>query len=308
MWVDRRRLFATTGLAAAVAFPVLLCVASGLDSGISATQAIFIAKLLCVWLATMTVVRFTYGLAAGGAAGGTARARRILLLGDARQTASIKDRLRPRRGVSFEPVRLHATTLSWPLLRQNRIWGIVVADDPGDAAMLPLLDCKLRGMKVFSAAAFHEIYLGRIDLDTLTANDLLMTHGFVGGGLAPLMKRLGDIIVGLADAGMALPLMLLTALAIKLDSPGPVFYRQQRAGLYGKPFTLLKFRSMTADAEEGGNPRWAQQQDPRITRVGRFIRPMRIDELPQLINVLRGEMSMIGPRPERPHFVEQLAR
>ncbi len=93
-----------------------------------------------------------------------------------------------------------------------------------------------------------------------------------------------------------------------MDSPGPVLYRQQRVGLHGEPFTLLKFRSMTNDAEQGGNPLWASQQDPRITRVGSLIRPMRIDELPQLINVLRGEMSMIGPRPERPHFVEQLAR
>ena len=107
---------------------------------------------------------------------------------------------------------------------------------------------------------------------------------------------------------LTLPLMALTALAIKIDSPGPVFYRQQRIGRFDKPFTLFKFRSMTVDAEAGGNPRWAQQQDPRVTRVGRFIRATRIDELPQLVNVLRGEMSLVGPRPERPHFVEQLAR
>ena len=102
--------------------------------------------------------------------------------------------------------------------------------------------------------------------------------------------------------------MLLTAVLIRIDSRGPVLYRQRRTGLHGGSFTLLKFRSMTFDAEQGGDPRWASQQDPRITRVGNFIRPMRIDELPQLINVLRGEMSMIGPRPERPHFVEQLAQ
>ena len=102
--------------------------------------------------------------------------------------------------------------------------------------------------------------------------------------------------------------MVLTALLIKLDSPGPVLYRQERTGLHGKTFTLLKFRSMRTDAEEAGSPRWAQLQDPRITRIGSFIRPMRIDELPQLFNVLRGEMSMIGPRPERPLFVETTAR
>ena len=117
-----------------------------------------------------------------------------------------------------------------------------------------------------------------------------------------------DLAVSLSLLVLTLPVMLVTALLIKLDSPGPVLYRQKRLGLHGEPFTLRKFRSMRIDAEASGDPRWAQQQDPRVTRVGRFIRAMRIDELPQLINVLLGEMSMIGPRPERPHFVEQLAR
>jgi lipopolysaccharide/colanic/teichoic acid biosynthesis glycosyltransferase len=107
---------------------------------------------------------------------------------------------------------------------------------------------------------------------------------------------------------LALPLMLLAALAIKADSRGPVFYRQQRTGQFDEPFTLFKFRSMTADAEACGTPRWAQQKDPRTTRIGRFMRATRIDELPQLANVIRGEMSLVGPRPERPHFVEQLER
>ena len=113
---------------------------------------------------------------------------------------------------------------------------------------------------------------------------------------------------GLGLLLLTLPLMAVTALLIKLDSPGPVFYRQLRAGQFGTPFTLFKFRSMSVDAEAGGQPRWAQQQDPRVTRVGSIIRLLRIDELPQLLNVLRGEMSMVGPRPERPHFVEQLAQ
>ena len=116
-----------------------------------------------------------------------------------------------------------------------------------------------------------------------------------------------DILVSLAVLFLTLPLMLITALLVKLDSPGPVFYRQERVGLHGVPFTLFKFRSMSVDAEAGGRPRWASQQDSRVTRVGGFIRSTRIDELPQLLNVLRGEMSFVGPRPERPHFVEQLA-
>ena len=100
----------------------------------------------------------------------------------------------------------------------------------------------------------------------------------------------------------------MTAIAIRLDSPGSVFYRQVRTGLFGATFTLFKFRSMSANAEVAGQPQWARERDPRVTRVGAFIRASRIDELPQLLNVLRGEMSMIGPRPERPMFVEELAR
>jgi lipopolysaccharide/colanic/teichoic acid biosynthesis glycosyltransferase len=104
-----------------------------------------------------------------------------------------------------------------------------------------------------------------------------------------------------------MPLLVVTALAVRLESPGPVIYRQVRAGLHARPFTLLKFRSMRSDAE-AGVPVWAARNDPRVTAVGRVIRMLRIDELPQLVNVLRGEMSLIGPRPERPVFVEQLAR
>ena len=140
------------------------------------------------------------------------------------------------------------------------------------------------------------------------ADWLLFADGFAHGWASNTVKRGIDICISLALLTLTLPLMLLTAVLIRIDSRGPVLYRQRRIGLHGRSFTLLKFRSMTFDAEQGGDPRWASQQDPRITRVGSFIRPMRIDELPQLINVLRGEMSMIGPRPERPHFVEQLAK
>jgi lipopolysaccharide/colanic/teichoic acid biosynthesis glycosyltransferase len=101
--------------------------------------------------------------------------------------------------------------------------------------------------------------------------------------------------------------MLVTMLAIRLDGPGPIFYRQERIGLGNRPFTLFKFRSMVVDAERGGAPKWATRSDPRVTRVGRFLRLTRIDEIPQVLNVLRGDMSIVGPRPERPAFVEQLA-
>jgi exopolysaccharide biosynthesis polyprenyl glycosylphosphotransferase len=123
-----------------------------------------------------------------------------------------------------------------------------------------------------------------------------------------ILRRASDIGISLALLAVTLPLMLLTALAVRLDSPGPVFYRQKRTGLNGGDFTLFKFRSMRVDAEAAGRPVWAAADDPRVTRVGQIIRRLRIDELPQLLNVLRGEMSFIGPRPERPEFVAQLSR
>ena len=120
------------------------------------------------------------------------------------------------------------------------------------------------------------------------------------------MRRVGELIIAGALIILLLPFMAIVALAIKLDSFGPVFYRQERVGLNGRRFTLLKFRSMVLDAEPDGRPVWAAERDARITRVGRFIRRTRIDELPQLFNVLCGDMGVIGPRPERPYFVDQL--
>ena len=135
-----------------------------------------------------------------------------------------------------------------------------------------------------------------------------MTTSIAASGVLRTLdvKRAADLSVACALLAFTLPLMMMVALAIKLDSTGPVFYRQERVGLGGRRFTLLKLRSMRQDAEADGRPVWAAAEDDRITRVGRFIRCTRIDELPQLFNVLRGEMSMVGPRPERPHFVDQL--
>ena len=121
-------------------------------------------------------------------------------------------------------------------------------------------------------------------------------------------KRILDIVLALAVFAVSWPAMLLTALFVRLDSPGPVLFRQERCGHHGRPFTLLKFRSMRADAEASSGPVWAQSDDPRITKFGKFIRKTRLDELPQVFNILLGDMSMVGPRPERPHFVDSLAQ
>lgn len=168
-------------------------------------------------------------------------------------------------------------------------------------------DYQKRGILIETEAEFWERHLKRVDISSLDSAwfDKLEQPG--PRKLAALLSRVSDVGVSLLLLLATLPLMLLVAALVRLESAGPVLYRQERVGLDGRPFTLLKFRSMQADAEARG-PAWAQQRDPRVTRIGAFMRKTRIDELPQLINILRGEMSFIGPRPERPHFVEQLAQ
>jgi sugar transferase (PEP-CTERM system associated) len=178
----------------------------------------------------------------------------------------------------------------------------------GSMPLRELLDCKLAGVRVYDVATHFEKTLGQIRIDYAQAGWLIFGDGFSQGVLRTSIKRLFDMVCALALIILTLPVMAACALLIKLDSRGPVLYRQQRVGLDGKPFDVVKFRSMTTDAEKDGKPRWAAQHDSRVTRVGREIRKLRIDELPQLFNVLKGEMSLVGPRPERPHFVEQLTK
>ena len=194
------------------------------------------------------------------------------------------------------------------LLRSERIWGVILSAGSQDMVSVALLlRLKMDGVRVLTEARFWEEEASHIDPDSPDTSWLFSGRGFRYGPLANFGRALFDIVSAMALLIMALPLMLVVALLIKLDSAGPVFYRQERVGLHGKAFTLLKFRSMRKDAEAPGRPVWAEIADPRITRMGQFIRYTRIDELPQLLNVLRGEMSLIGPRPERPYFVEKLA-
>lgn len=176
----------------------------------------------------------------------------------------------------------------------------------GSMPMRQLLDCKLYGIKVVDIATYFEKTLAQIKISHVNAGWLIFGDGFNQGVLRTAVKRVSDIISSSVILLLTLPLMLITALAVKLESRGPVFYRQERVGLNGRPFQVIKFRSMRTDAEKDGKPRWASKNDDRVTRVGRFIRRVRIDELPQLINVLKGEMSMVGPRPERQYFVDEL--
>lgn len=163
-----------------------------------------------------------------------------------------------------------------------------------------------RGIRIESEAEFWERHLRRVDITSLNQAWFAELDRTPERRFTAAVARLLDIVTSTSLLLTTLPLMVVVAVLVKLDSRGPVLYRQERVGLSERPFTLLKFRSMRTNAEVLG-PAWAQQRDPRVTRVGSFMRRSRIDELPQLINILRGEMSFIGPRPERPHFVEQLA-
>ena len=196
------------------------------------------------------------------------------------------------------------------LCLQHEVDEIVVAIDDRRLGfpMHDLLECRLDGIDVIELVSFLERETGKVKLDVLNPSWMIFSEGFRRSRLHALLERSCDLSAGLLLLLVAWPLMLLTALAIKLED-GPrarVLYRQVRVGQHGRPFHLMKFRSMAEDAEHDGRARWAEKNDPRSTRVGAFIRKVRIDELPQVFNVLRGQMSFVGPRPERPEFVGQL--
>lgn len=179
----------------------------------------------------------------------------------------------------------------------------------GALPLADLLRVKTTGVYVNDIANFIERETGRVDLATTNPSGLIFSDGFSAGQrISRVAKRLFDIIASMAVLIVGLPLILIAGLAVKIDSRGPVFYRQPRVGLFGEPYDIIKIRSMRTDAEAEGKAIWASENDPRITRVGRIIRTLRIDELPQLWCVLKGEMSFVGPRPERPSFVAELER
>ncbi len=205
-------------------------------------------------------------------------------------------------GTGIVPARLRQ------LIRKERISRIVVAEPDAAARReitTALLEARLMGVEVADAVEFYEQRHGKLWLEALDPTRLVFSRGF---RITPAYRR-AKRVLDLACAALLLvvsaPLMALIAVAIKLSSPGPVLFRQQRVGQFGKPFTLFKFRSMGLDAEAGG-PMWAQENDQRATRVGRVLRKFHLDELPQVLNVLRNELSFVGPRPERQCFVDLL--
>jgi sugar transferase (PEP-CTERM system associated) len=171
-----------------------------------------------------------------------------------------------------------------------------------------LLECKMKGIKIVELSTFFEREYRQVLLESLNPSWMVLGNGFRQGLVGNIVKRIFDLMAGTVLLLFTFPLLLIAALCIFLESGSPVLYRQQRVGQGGRVFTLYKLRSMKIDAEKGGAPQWASPDDDRATRVGRFIRKWRIDELPQVFNVLRGDMSFVGPRPERPVFVDQLAK
>lgn len=204
--------------------------------------------------------------------------------------------------------RNHSLTDTAISLKADEIVVALTERRGGSMPLRELLDCKLQGIRVLDLASHFEQTLGQIRLESLYAGWLIFGDGFRQDTLRTVVKRVFDIVCASILILLALPMMAIAAAAIVLENGFPILYRQERVGLNGRLFNVIKFRSMRRDAEKDGKPIWATAQDNRVTKVGKIIRKLRIDELPQLFSVLKGDMSLVGPRPERPFFVDQLTK
>ena len=298
-----RHLLVTTMLGGVLAFPAAWVAMSLL--GLNADMLVghdpaWPTKILVTWLAAVLAIRLTFQAAVRS----RLFTRRVAVVGSPAGAAGVAAAIRADRAASFEVVPVPAGGAAELRTQGIRTMLVPVADAERCAAeRAAYVDA---GVTVLDEPLFWERHLRRVDIAHLTPAWFAELGRRPRGRILEACNRAGDIVTSLAILVFTLPLVALVALAIRLDSPGAVLYRQERVGKDGKTFVLLKFRSMNSNAEARG-PAWAQQRDPRVTRVGGIMRRTRIDELPQLVNVLRGEMSLIGPRPERPHFVEQLA-
>lgn len=251
---------------------------------------------------------------------------RVLVLGTGTRAAKVMDLLRMHDNhrrmhvVGFLPLQGvhhfvdHSRILGdqaklTEIVDKYQIDEIVIAVRERRGGGLPvneLLDCRLKGVHVVELSTFFERERGQVQLESLNASWMVLSDGFQQGIVRDVVKRLFDLIASFVILVLALPVMLLAMLFIAWESGFPLLYRQERVGQGGRIFTIYKFRSMVQNAEKEGAPQWAQAGDSRVTRVGNVIRTLRIDELPQIFNVFRGDMSFVGPRPERPFFVDQL--
>lgn len=246
-------------------------------------------------------------------------AERVLILGSGPAVDVAEEEILRRHDPGIELIGFldetksspaHRTVLGAPanaaeLAKQHDVQRVLVDASvriPNDV----MLALRLANVKIQDLASFYEQFTGRLSVESLSDSELFVTATSRTGLAYLVIRRLLDLIAASVGLLLAIPLLLLTAIAIKLESRGPVLYRQQRMGRNGNAFTLVKFRSMRVDAEASSGPVWAKGDDARITRVGRWLRKLRIDELPQLWSVIRNDMSMVGPRPERPFFVDEL--
>ena len=306
--------------------------------GVSFVVGLAVMSLLFYLMPSMSlgrgVVGFTFAFALFGLmvarylylklADHSAIKRRVLVLGVGSRAFKIGELERASEGrndfhvVGYLPVNRDAAHGDAKVLRDQaslrklvqkyRVEEIVVGirDRRNALPIQEILQCKLNGVQVTDLPTFFERETGRVHLESLNPSWLIFSDGFQQGVFKTIVKRLFDVLAASLLLLLAAPIMLLTALLVWLEDRGPVFYKQARVGQGDVPFNLIKFRSMRTDAEGDGRPQWARKNDDRVTRVGRIIRKTRIDELPQVFNVLRGDMSFVGPRPERPYFVEQL--
>ena len=281
------------------------------------------SNLLYAMLFALSFV-FAVRLVFDRTAGSEAFRRRVLVLGAGPRAARLEV-LAAREGAGFQIVGYVAMN-DGPVAVKGAVNRAGIENLPGFVVRLKasevvlaleerrnalplgdLLKVKTTGVHVHEISSFHERETGRVDLDSLNPSWLIFSDGFSSGRrLSAAGKRLFDLLAAAAILLLTAPVILLFALLVKLESKGPAFFRQKRVGRYGVPFELVKLRSMREDAEVGGKAVWAQKDDTRVTRVGGIIRKLRIDELPQAWTVLKGEMSFVGPRPERPQFVSDL--
>ncbi len=239
--------------------------------------------------------------------------RSTLILGTGQISRIFEELNRFRHNIRIQAVvdakRLKEINLARYAL-DHKIHSIVISlkDRRGTLPIHEILECKMNGIEVMEWPTFYEKNMNKIDIMNVNPSHLVLGDGFQRNRLTVVVKGIMDRVLALIGLVLFAPFGALIALAIKANSPGPVLYSQERVGLNGKSFRIYKFRSMVVDAEKNAAPQWASEQDPRITRVGRFLRKTRLDEVPQLINILKGEMSFIGPRPERPYFVGELEK
>ena len=285
---------------------------------------VFLRSNLLYSMAFAVVLLFFMRILLGKLLGGQVFKRRIVVLGAGARAARLKA-LAAKPGSAFVVVgyvSMSETARVIPeAIARDAIYNLadhVVLLNASEVVLaleerrnaLPLKDLlrvKTTGVHVNEISTFLERETGRVDLQSVNPSWLIFSDGFSSGRmLSAVFKRLFDVAASIVLLVLTLPLILLTAVAIKLESSGPAFYRQRRVGLYNVGFDCVKLRSMRIDAEVPGRAVWAETNDPRITRIGRIIRKLRIDELPQAWSVLKGEMSFVGPRPERPQFVEDL--